>query len=53
MGGVAISYVTGIVLTAQLGFTPLFIFAAVSYLLALAWLHTLLPQIKRPQQRSG
>lgn len=53
MGGVAISYVTGIVLTAQLGFTPLFIFAAVSYLLALAWLHTLLPEIKRAQQRSA
>ena len=30
-----------------LGFMPLFIFAAMSYLLALAWLHLLLPEIKR------
>ena len=47
MGGVAISLVTGAVLTAGLGYTPLFIFAACSYLLALAWLHLLLPVIRR------
>lgn len=47
IGGMAIVYVTGIVLTAGLGYTPLFIFAAVSYLLALAWLHLLLPVIRR------
>lgn len=45
MGGVGISLVTGMVLTAGLGYTPLFIFAALSYLIALAWLHTLLPVI--------
>lgn len=45
MGGVAISAITGAVLTAGLGYTPLFVFAALSYLIALAWLHTLLPVI--------
>lgn len=47
MGGVAISWITGLVLTAGLGYTPLFLFAAVSYLLALGWLHLLLPVIRR------
>ena len=47
MGGALIQLVTGLVLTAGLGFTPLFIFAAMSYLLALAWLHMLLPEIRR------
>ncbi len=47
MGGALIQLVTGAVLAAGLGFTPLFIFAAVSYLLALAWLHLLLPVIRR------
>ena len=47
MGGAAIQLVTGAVLTAGLGYTPLFLFAAVSYLLALAWLHLLLPRITR------
>ncbi len=45
MGGVAISWITGLVLTAGLGYAPLFLFAAISYLLALAWLHLLLPVI--------
>ncbi|NCU11006.1 MAG: MFS transporter [Sphingomonadaceae bacterium] len=49
MGGALIQLVTGAVLTAGLGFTPLFLFAAVSYLIALAWLHLLLPQIRRPE----
>jgi ACS family hexuronate transporter-like MFS transporter len=47
MGGVAISYVTGVVLTAKLGYTPLFIFAAASYPLALLWLHLMMPEIRR------
>jgi MFS transporter, ACS family, hexuronate transporter len=50
MGGALIQLVTGAVLTAGLGFTPLFVFAAVSYLLALGWLHLLLPQIRRPDE---
>ncbi len=47
MGGAAIAKITGLVLVAGLGYTPLFIFAAVSYLLALAWLQFMMPEIKR------
>ncbi len=47
MGGVAISLITGRVLDAGFGFVPLFLFAASSYLLALAWFHLLLPEIRR------
>jgi MFS transporter, ACS family, hexuronate transporter len=47
IGGMAIVWVTGQVLGAGIGYTPLFIFAAVSYLLALAWLHLLMPTIRR------
>jgi MFS transporter, ACS family, hexuronate transporter len=50
MGGALIQLVTGAVLTAGLGFTPLFLFAAVSYLLALTWLHLLLPRIERSSE---
>jgi ACS family hexuronate transporter-like MFS transporter len=49
MGGVAISLVTGRVLDAGFGFVPLFVFAAASYLVALAWLQWLLPEIRRSQ----
>jgi MFS transporter, ACS family, hexuronate transporter len=49
MGGAAIAKITGLVLVAGLGYTPLFIFAAVSYLLALAWLQLMLPEIKRAE----
>ena len=47
MGGVAISLVAGRVLDAGLGFVPLFVFAAGSYLAALAWFQWLLPVIRR------
>jgi ACS family hexuronate transporter-like MFS transporter len=47
MGGVAISLVTGRVLDAGYGFAPLFVFAASSYLIALAWFQLLLPTIRR------
>ncbi|MFZ9394614.1 MAG: MFS transporter [Erythrobacter sp.] len=50
MGGVAISLITGRVLDAGFGFVPLFVFAASSYLLALAWLHWLMPQIRRVEE---
>lgn len=50
MGGALIQLVTGAVLTAGMGFTPLFLFAAISYLVALAWLHALLPVIRRPDE---
>jgi len=47
MGGVLISLVTGRVLDAGFGFVPLFLFAAASYWLALAWFQWLLPDIRR------
>jgi ACS family hexuronate transporter-like MFS transporter len=47
LGGVLISVVTGRVLEAGLGFTPLFILAALSYPMALGWLHLRLPRIAR------
>ncbi len=47
MGGAGIAKLTGILLVAGTGYMPLFIFAAMSYLIALAWLHLLLPEIKR------
>jgi MFS transporter, ACS family, hexuronate transporter len=50
MGGALIQLVTGAVLAAGMGFTPLFIFASVSYLLALGWLHMLLPEIRRNEE---
>lgn len=53
MGGVAISVVTGRVLDAGFGFVPLFVFAATSYFLALAWFQWLLPEIRRPQAATG
>ena len=37
MGGAAIAKITGLVLVAGIGYSPLFLFAAVSYLIALAW----------------
>ena len=49
MGGAAIAKITGLVLVAGVGYTPLFIFAAVSYLLALTWFHLMLPEIKRAE----
>ena len=52
MGGVAISLVTGRVLDAGFGFVPMFVFAAASYLVALAWFQWLLPVIRRPQEQS-
>jgi MFS transporter, ACS family, hexuronate transporter len=49
MGGAAIAKITGIVLMAGIGYGPLFLFAAVSYLLALGWLQLLMPKIVRPE----
>lgn len=47
LGGAAIAKVTGLVLTAGLGFGPLFAFAAVSYLLALGWLQLFIPRVEQ------
>ena len=46
IGGVVISKVAGLVLTAGLGYLPLFAFASASYLLALGWIQLLLPRIR-------
>jgi len=53
MGGVLISLITGRVLDAGIGYAPLFIFAASSYLLALAWFHWMLPEIRRDEGAMG
>lgn len=45
IGGMTIVKVAGLVLTAGLGYGPLFVFAGASYLLALGWIHLLLPRI--------
>lgn len=47
LGGVLISAATGRILQAGLGFTPLFVFATLSYPLALCWLQLFLPRIER------
>lgn len=44
VGGVIISKVAGVVLAAGLGYLPLLLFAAASYLLALGWIILLLPR---------
>lgn len=46
MGGMAIIKGAGLVLAAGLGYAPLFIYAGLSYLMALAWVQILLPRIK-------
>jgi len=46
LGGTAISKISGLVLTSGLGYAPLFTFAAVSYLLALGWIHGLIRHIE-------
>jgi MFS transporter, ACS family, hexuronate transporter len=53
LGGAAIAWIAGQTLKAGLGFMPLFIFAACSYLLALAWLHLLIPVIRRVPGAGG
>jgi ACS family hexuronate transporter-like MFS transporter len=46
IGGMAILKIAGMVLAAGLGYLPLFLFASISYLLALGWIHLLLPTIR-------
>ncbi len=48
ISGAVIAKITGLVLVAGMGYSPMFLFAAVSYLLALAWLHFMMPVIRRP-----
>jgi ACS family hexuronate transporter-like MFS transporter len=49
LGGMAIVKIAGLVLSARLGYLPLFLFASVSYLLALGWIQLLLPRIRRAE----
>jgi ACS family hexuronate transporter-like MFS transporter len=49
LGGAAIAWIAGLVLTAGLGYLPLFLFASVSYLLAYGWIRLLLPRIERAE----
>jgi MFS transporter, ACS family, hexuronate transporter len=53
LGGMAIAKIAGLVLVAGLGYTPLFMFAAVSYLLALGWLQLLMPVVRRVPGAGG
>jgi ACS family hexuronate transporter-like MFS transporter len=46
VGGMVIAKVAGLVLTAGLGYLPLFLFASVSYLLAVGWIQLLLPTLR-------
>lgn len=47
LGGMAIVKIAGLLLVAGYGYQPMFLFAAVSYLLALGWIQLLLPRIER------
>ncbi|MEJ5977746.1 MFS transporter [Novosphingobium sp. PS1R-30] len=53
LGGMAIAKIAGLVLSAGLGYSPLFAFAAVSYLLALGWIQLLMPRIRRAEPGSA
>ena len=53
VGGVVISKVAGLLLTAGLGYLPLFLFASVSYLGAVGWIHLLLPNLDRWRPARG
>ncbi len=53
LGGMAIAKIAGLVLGAGLGYGPLFGFASLSYLLALGWIHLLLPQIGRVRPQTA
>jgi len=51
VGGMVIAKVAGLVLTAGLGYLPLFLFASVSYLLAVGWIQVLLPTLRPVEAR--
>ena len=53
IGGMAIVKAAGVVLTAGLGYAPLFAFAGASYLLALAWVQVLMPNIRTREAEDG
>jgi ACS family hexuronate transporter-like MFS transporter len=47
IGGMMIVKIAGLVLSAGLGYGPLFLFAGASYLLALGWIQIMLPTIRQ------
>ncbi|WP_380874229.1 MFS transporter [Sphingomonas sp. DBB INV C78] len=49
LGGMAIVKIAGLLLTAGLGYAPLFVFAATSYLLAVGVIQLMIPRIDRPE----
>jgi len=49
LGGAAIAWIAGVTLAAGIGYLPLFLFAAISYLLAYGWICLLLPKIERAE----
>jgi ACS family hexuronate transporter-like MFS transporter len=53
LAGFGIQEVTGQLLTGGYGYAPLFIGAAAAYLLALAWIHLLVPRITAEDERAG
>lgn len=48
LGGMSVLYLAGVLLSDGIGYAPLFLFAAISYLLAFGWLHLLLPRLRMP-----
>ena len=53
VAGFGIQEATGRLLTTGYGYTPLFYGAAVAYLLALAWIHLLVPRIVAEDDGAG
>lgn len=50
LGGMAIVKVAGLLLTAGYGYLPLFLFAAISYLLAVSVIQVMIPHIQRSDE---
>lgn len=50
LGGMAIAKVAGLTLSAGLGYLPLFLFASISYLLGIGWIHLLIPDLRRAEE---
>jgi len=50
LGGMAIVKIAGLLLTAGFGYTPLFLFAAISYLLAVGVIQIMIPRIEQPDE---
>lgn len=53
VAGFGIQEATGALLTSGIGYAPLFAAAAVAYLIALAWIHLLVPRIVAEDETTG